>query len=201
MHPTIYKVTKIEKGTLSIMAKPVPGEWIEDEFSELKRLGIDKIVSLLERWEQREVGLAQEEALCLKNQMEFAAFPIKDRDIPNTRNALKFAKGLYTEICAGKHVVIHCRIGVGRAGIMAGTVLVLSGMTAKEAITLISTARGIQIPDTEEQKNWLSSIEKQHGRDPQTATKEKSAKWLEENNKALEAYNQRIEERGVFSHR
>ena len=62
MLPTTYKVIEIEKGTLSVMAKPVPGEWIE-EFSGLKRLGIDKIVSLLESFEQYDVGLEKEEML------------------------------------------------------------------------------------------------------------------------------------------
>lgn len=33
----------------------------------------------------------------------------------------------------------------------------------------------------------------------ETLTEKKRAEWLEQNHAALEAYNQRIEERGVFS--
>lgn len=158
MLPTTYKVIEIEKGTLSVMAKPVPGEWIEEEFSGLKRLGIDKIVSLLESFEQCDVGLEKEEMLCIKNGMEYSSFPIPDRGLPNTLQAKKFSKELYTEICNGKHIVIHCRAGIGRTGIIAGAVIVNTGITALEAFTLISEARGVQVPDTEEQENWLKSL-------------------------------------------
>ena len=158
MLPTIYKVIKIEQGTLSVMAKPVPGEWIEDEFIGLRHLGVDKVVSLLEVQEQREIGLEQEEALCLKNDIEFVSFPIPDRGLPNTVKAVNFADELYAQICKGKHVVIHCRAGIGRTGIIAGAVLVKSGKIAVEAIALISAARGVQVPDTEEQEDWLKSL-------------------------------------------
>lgn len=155
MLPTTYKVKDIEKGTLSVMAKPVPGEWVEDEFSGLKRLGIDKVVCLLEQFEQIEVGLGSEEELCIKNSLEYVSFPIPDRGLPKTTLANTFIHELYEEICAGKHIVIHCRAGIGRTGIIAGGILVKSGIPAKEAFSIISSARGVQVPDTEEQENWL----------------------------------------------
>lgn len=158
MLPTTYKVAEIEQGILTVMAKPVSGEWIEDEFSGFARLGINKIVSLLEAFEQHEVGLDAEATLCTKNGIEFISFPIPDRGLPDTQQAIKFAEELYSEICAGKHIAIHCRAGIGRTGIMAGAVLVKSGKSPEEAFTLISDARGVQVPDTEEQENWLKSI-------------------------------------------
>jgi len=158
MLPTIYKVTEIESGILFVMAKPVSGEWIDDEFSGLKRLGIDKVVSLLEKFEEFEVGLESEEELCLKHGMEFSSFPIPDRGLPNTKLADQFVNDLLTDIRAGKHIAIHCRAGIGRTGIIAGGVLVKSGITAKEALSLISSARGVQVPDTEEQEAWLCAL-------------------------------------------
>ncbi len=158
MLPTTYKVLEIESGVLSVMAKPVPGEWIEDEFIGFARLGIDKIVCLLEDWEQLELGLGDEAKLCERNNIEYVSFPIPDRGLPRTNLALILAEELYTEICAGKHVAIHCRAGIGRTGIIAGAVLLKTGKTSKEAFALISDARGVRVPDTEEQENWLGSI-------------------------------------------
>jgi len=158
MLPTIYKVSKIENGILSVMAKPVAGEWIEDEFIGLKRLGVDKVVSLLERDEQFEVGLGSENSLCVKNNIEFSSFPIVDRGLPNTKEAIIYTQNLYSDICSGKHVVIHCRAGIGRTGIIAGAVLLNLGLSAKDAFDLISAARGVQVPDTEEQENWLNNL-------------------------------------------
>lgn len=158
MLPTTYAVQTIEKGTLSIMAKPVSGEWIEEEFIGLKRLGIDKIVCLLESTEQIEIGLGLEEKLCIKNAIEYCSFPIADRGLPDTSKASLLAEELYQDIRSGKHIVIHCRAGIGRTGIMAGAILVKSGLSAKEAFALISSARGVQVPDTEEQEHWLCTL-------------------------------------------
>lgn len=158
MLPTTYKVTSFGKGVLSVMAKPVSGEYIEDEFIGFARLGINKIVCLLEDWEQKELGLAAEEELCIKNGIEYLSFPIPDRGLPKTDLALNLAAELYQEINAGKHIAIHCRVGIGRTGIIAGAVLLKSGRTSEEAFALISNARGIQVPDTEAQEDWLNSL-------------------------------------------
>ena len=155
MLPTIYQVQKIGAGTLSVMAKPVSGEWIEDEFSGLRQQGITKVVSLLEAFEQVEVGLGLERELCEKNAMQFECFPIPDRGLPNTELANALVKKLAYEITKGQHVVIHCRAGIGRTGIIAAGVLVKTGLSAPDALDSISKARGVEVPDTEEQKNWL----------------------------------------------
>jgi protein-tyrosine phosphatase len=160
MLPTIYKVFEIGKGTLSVMAKPVSGEWIEDEFSGLRKLGVGKVISLLERDEEIEVGLQAEIELCHKNDLDFCSFPIPDRGLPQTEAAKVLIEATLHEIQSGMHVVIHCRAGIGRTGIIAGAILVVSGMEAKQALALISTARGVQVPDTEEQIEWLMSYGK-----------------------------------------
>ena len=158
MLPTTYKVIDIESGVLSVMVKPVPGEYIEDEFIGFARLGINKIICLLEDWEQKELGLASEEELCKKNGIEYLSFPIPDRGLPSTELALDLAERIFSEICAGKHIAIHCRAGIGRTGIIAGTILLKLGKSSEEAFSLISEARGIRVPDTEEQENWLASL-------------------------------------------
>lgn len=158
MLPTTYQVIELGNGILSVMAKPVPGEYIEDEFIGLARLGINKIVCLLEDWEQKELGLASEELLCQKHGLKYHSFPIPDRGLPNTNLALELAEQLYNEICKGSHIAVHCRAGIGRTGIIAGAILLHSGMSSTSAFELISKARGIRVPDTEEQENWLSSL-------------------------------------------
>lgn len=158
MLPTIYVVKEFSSGKLSVMAKPVAGEWIEDEFIGLKKLGVDTVVSLLEREEEYEVGLTSEKSLCQQHGLQFVSFPIPDRGLPNTSSALKLANELHSKIINGNHVVIHCRAGIGRTGIIAGAVLVKVGLSATDALSIISNARGVQVPDTEEQENWLKGL-------------------------------------------
>ena len=159
MQPTIYEVVAIGAGTLSIMARPVGGEGIEDEFAGLRRLGVDHVVSLLEIVEQADVGLQDEESLCNRNGMRYTSFPIIDRDVPDKVQALNLAAALHQDIEGGEHVVIHCRAGIGRTGVIASAVLVAQGYLPAAAIHMVSFARGVLIPDTDEQDGWVRSLE------------------------------------------
>ena len=159
MAPTIYKVKEIGLGTLFVMAKPVAGEWIENEFLGLKQLGIDKVVSLLEVAEAAELGLETESELCRQHGIDFVSFPIPDLGLPESNKAISLAGRIFSEISAGRKIVIHCRAGIGRTGIVAGAVLLHAGLSSSAAISLISQARGVQVPDTAEQKEWLGAME------------------------------------------
>jgi protein-tyrosine phosphatase len=156
MNPDIYQVELIGSGSLSVMAKPVSGEWIEDEFSMIANWGINRIVSLLEHQEAIEVGLGKERQLAEKNAMEFISYPIPDRGLPVSLNEyLNFTKRLYHEAAGGLHTVIHCRAGIGRTGLIAAGVLLHCGFEPKEAFEHISQKRGVVVPDTEEQVNFV----------------------------------------------
>ncbi|PID44002.1 MAG: protein tyrosine phosphatase [Gammaproteobacteria bacterium] len=156
MSPTIYQVKKIQSGMLSVMAMPATGKHIENEFFGLKRLGVSKVVCLLEWPEQCDLGLGAEQEYCEKYGLEYESFPIPDMGLPDTGPANRLLDQLANEIANGKHVVIHCRAGIGRTGMMAGGILVKTGMSPADALKLISLARGVQVPDTGEQVQWLS---------------------------------------------
>ncbi len=156
MSPDIYQVELIGSGSLSVMAKPVSGEWIEDEFSMISNWGINRIVSLLEDQEAIEVGLGMERQLAEKNGMEFVSYPIPDRGLPvSVSEYLNFTRRLYREAVGGLHTVVHCRAGIGRTGLIAAGVLLHCGFEPKEAFEHISRKRGVVVPDTEEQINWV----------------------------------------------
>ncbi len=163
MAPDIYKIELIGNGSLSVMAKPVSGEWIDDEFAGIANWGIDRIVSLLESQEEIEIGLNEEKLYAEKYGMEFVSFPIKDRGLPDSiQEYLAFTKRLYHEAAGGLNTVVHCRAGIGRTGIIAAGVLLHCGFEPKEAIEHISKQRGVTVPDTEEQIEWVIQSHAQH---------------------------------------
>ena len=123
MHPIIYEVATIGTGRLSVMAMPDSSLQV----ASLRQLGIDHVVSLLEVEEQFDVGLADEKALCVTNGMRYTSFPITDRDVPQKADALALAATLHHDISNGEHVVIHCRAGIGRTGMIASAVLMQAG--------------------------------------------------------------------------
>ena len=153
-----YKVTEIGKGTLFVMAAPISGKGLEQDIIGCARLGINKIVSLLEPNEQLALGLAREETLCRQHGIDYVNFPIPDHNVADTGSALKFATRLLENISSGQSIVIHCYAGIGRTGIIAGAILVRSGVSATEAISLLSHARGINMPETQAQKQWLTNL-------------------------------------------
>jgi len=154
----LYQVTTIGKGNVSVMPAPLWGKGLEQDIRNFARLGVDKIICLLEADEQAALGLAAEQVLCARYGIGYSAFPIPDHSVPEAGPALEFAAGLLEEICAGKHVAIHCFAGIGRTGIIAAIILVLSGVPLKEARALLSRVRGVPMPETREQLNWLTAI-------------------------------------------
>ena len=158
MNQDIYVVEYIGSGFLAVMAKPVSGEWIEEEFRSISDFGINQIVSLLEPAESYEVGLQNEKELAEKNGMEFISYPIKDRCLPNSINTYrKLVNDLYRQIAGGKNTVIHCRAGIGRTGVVAAGVLLRCGFDVTDAFSQISEKRGVEVPDTEEQREWVAA--------------------------------------------
>lgn len=161
MKPDVYKVRKIGNGFLAAMAKPVPGEFIEEEFAGIANEGVNQIVSLLEKHEEYTVGLREEEALTTKNSMRFVSYPIPDMSLPGSVGSFsRFTYEIYQQISEGINTVVHCRAGIGRTGMVTAGILLHDGMAPEEAFELISEKRGITVPDTEEQRQWVISNHK-----------------------------------------
>ncbi|MEL6441046.1 MAG: dual specificity protein phosphatase family protein [Cyanobacteria bacterium J06621_8] len=159
MLPTLYHLKEINSGRLSIMAKPI-GEWLSDEIQNLKNMGIDVIISLLTKEEIEELHLEQEEFLSIKNGIKFLSYPIMDRGVPISReNTSIFIKEVCSLISLGNNVVIHCRAGIGRSGLMAALTLLHQGLTTEEAFKLISNSRRVEVPDTKEQYKFVKDYE------------------------------------------
>jgi protein-tyrosine phosphatase len=161
MRPSIYKVTQIGKGFLAVMAKPVAGEWIEEEFHGISHFGIQCLVSLLEEHEIKELGLSSAANLCTLNGIHFIHFPIKDRGVPPpSAKIFDVIEDVYQRILSGENTVIHCRAGIGRTGLLAASVLVKHGHSPTDAFHMVSTARRVDVPETPEQSEWVRSNQK-----------------------------------------
>lgn len=157
MQPTLYEIERIGSGRLALMGRPRAGDWATDEFAGLARLGVTEIVSLLETAEAREIGLADERAHCDAAGIRFHSFPIADRGVPaSVENLSRLACRLYHSCAGGSFATIHCRAGIGRSGLVSAAVLLHCGFNVRDAFSAISKARGVQVPDTSEQSEWLS---------------------------------------------
>ena len=141
------------------MSRPRGGDWLEDEVAGLRGAGVQVVVSLLTDEEVLELGLDQEEALCAGAGLSFRRLPIRDRDVPPLDLVTaRFVGDVRDALVAGSSVVIHCRMGIGRSSLIAASALVLLGVHPDEAFVRLSAARGLAVPDTEEQRRWVTAF-------------------------------------------
>jgi len=148
-------------GRMAISPRPRGGEWLDDEMKGWRRAGIDLVVSLLEPAEAEDLGLDEERKYCDANGMEFYTLPIVDRSVPDPdaeAEAARLLAALDEALNRGRNVVIHCRQGIGRAGLIASTLLVETGVSPSEAIERVSVARHAPVPETAEQRAWIESF-------------------------------------------
>lgn len=146
-------------GRLAIAARPRADDWLEAEVAAWKREGVNTVISLLEREEVSELKLEREAGICQSNGLEFISFPIPDRGVPETASAAQLARSIAESVAQGGSVVIHCRAGIGRSSIIAATALICSGIGAEQALESIKDARGLTVPDTAEQRDWVTAFE------------------------------------------
>ena len=159
MRAQLYRVEALNPGRLSLMARPRGGEWLIDEIEALHAAGVDVLVSLLTPEEIIELDLSEEGPLCQAQGIRYLSFPIQDRRVPPVRaDALAFLEWLSALLLEGRHIAIHCRMGIGRAALMAAGLLVLTGDTPLHAFETLSAARGLPVPETDEQRAWVVSL-------------------------------------------
>ena len=141
---------------LAVMARPRGDDWLLDELSTWRSEGVESVVSLLTTDESSELGLQREETVCIQVGLRFHSFPIEDRSVPT--NLLEFnnwVNNLLREVEGGCATAIHCRAGVGRSALVAACVLLRMGYAVAGVFDAVGEARGIPVPDTEEQREWV----------------------------------------------
>lgn len=90
--------------------------------------------------------------------LEFMPIPIIDRDVPDPAAILPDMRRLAERLRTGDHIVNHCRIGIGRASLLAAGILVLNGIAPEQAWQLLERARGHPVPDTPAQREWPNRL-------------------------------------------
>jgi len=138
--------------------------WDRDLDVDLRRLrehyNVDCLVSLMEAPEHT--------ALHIPGFLERTAtygltrrwFPIRDDDAPPTRALRRFLKLIQCvleDVRAGRTVVVCCRGGTGRSGLVAACCLVACGYGAAESIRRVRLARPGAV-EVATQKRWVEMV-------------------------------------------
>jgi len=158
MQAEIYEIIRCPVGRLATMPRPRGGEWLMGELASLKFRGVTDLVSLLPPCEEVELALQSEAQFCADLRLRFHRHPIDDRGIPLQPAFDDFITSLLPSLVAPGFIAIHCRAGIGRSTVAAAALLRRLGLSASDALGLISNARGFDVPDTLEQLDFINAL-------------------------------------------
>ena len=141
---------KVQSGAIS-------GDWNRDLAADLDKIskeGYDAVVSLIEDLEIDELSVqGLKEDYVQSRGMEWIWAPIRDGGTPSDSTFQKLERVL--EILNDeKSVFIHCKGGLGRAGLVAAWILTHHGRTPEDAISEIRNTRRGAIENMD-QEHWV----------------------------------------------
>ncbi len=152
-------IPNVPLGRLAISPRPAPHERLYDNLAAWKDAGADVVVSLLSDREVKVLGLDGEQEHCRELGIEFRRFPITDHGIPDSVDTfLELICQLHDASAKDRGIVAHCFAGIGRSTLVAASLLVRAGADLDEVLRRISDARGLEVPDTTDQRDWLRSL-------------------------------------------
>ena len=152
--------------TLASGKQDVANGWLRDLGMDMVRLRrvfrTDCLVSLLDASEFAALGISELGTFASVNGIRPVFFPIPDMHPPHERDRDAFMaliEGIISGASAGQNVVIHCRAGIGRSGLVAASVLVARGLTAPDAIKVVREVRSPRSVETSEQRACVQGLE------------------------------------------
>ena len=156
MHKELYWIGGPWPGKLAVGPRPRGGDWLKDDVAKWKRADVDAVLSLLTAEEERDLDLRGEAGEVRTQEMQFTSFPIPDRQVPRSEAKLaEVLERIARDLSTGKNVLVHCRQGIGRSGLVAACLLVKKGMSPGAAVESVAVARGLPVPETTEQRDWI----------------------------------------------
>ena len=148
--------------TLCPGKKDLSRGWSRDlraDVAAIRDWGATTVVSLIEMHEFGLLSIQTLEDEVCNHGMDWLHLPIRDVDIPNERFEQVWRVSgprIHQRLDAAQRILIHCRGGLGRTGLVAALVLVERGMEPWAAIRRVRAARPHAIETTEQESYVLA---------------------------------------------
>jgi len=141
----------------------VSGHWQRDLDLDLQAIadwGASLILNLIEDHEMHALGVA-DTASRLPAGIAYLRLPIPDASIPDgdwEQQWALYSPGLRTRLGAGERIIVHCKGGLGRTGLVVARLLIEFGTPPEKAIAVVRAARPGAI-ETAEQYRYVLKLE------------------------------------------
>lgn len=143
----LFSINGYHKGKLTICRQPFSNE----EFHKIKAWEADAIVTMTNKEEFEIDDFEKKMSIC---SVRWIHLPVKDFDTP-TENINIIICELLDLLESNKRILIHCKGGQGRSGMIAMRLLVEQGLAPDSALNRIRKVRPLAV-ETEMQKDWAS---------------------------------------------
>lgn len=144
--------------------KKIEGQWERDLETDLRRLkeeyNVEVLVSLMEHTEYSELEIPELFQKTEDMGIEVLHLPIPDGSVPLDSEADDYEaliEDIAERLKEGQTVVLHCRGGQGRSGLVAASVLVALGHPAVKALEAVRKTRkgAVETPEQEDRVHFL----------------------------------------------
>lgn len=147
-----------------------PGKWQPDAMTgawkralcaDLDRIAEWNAATVVTLIDREEIDTLRIEGLGVgvrERNIEWHHWPIADYSVPDAGFEAMWperSQRLRSQLECGLNVLIHCKGGLGRAGMIAARLLVEMGMSPQQAIERVRAARGDGAIETDDQEAWV----------------------------------------------
>lgn len=155
-HPLIINEVRVP-GTLSAIGITFcPGKkdkysrsgiWdrdLDNDIQAIRAWGATHLVSIMEDHEFEQLDVRKLPYKAMESGLTWFHLPIRDVSIPDYRFHERWSGmglRLMNALVDGERVVVHCRGGLGRSGVVAALLLIEAGMDSRDAVDLVRVAR------------------------------------------------------------
>ena len=135
------------------------GSWARDLDTDLDAVaawGAKAVVTLLKSKELGWLAITRLGAEVERRDIQWVHMPIRDVSTPGPEFEVKWpavSADLRARLDAGENILVHCRGGIGRAGMIAARLLVETGVDPEMAMERVRAVRPNAI-ETPEQEDW-----------------------------------------------
>ena len=123
------------------------GPWerdLESDLAAIAKWGATALVTLMELHELERLGVSSLGEIAVAQGLDWYHLPIRDVSVPSAAFEAEWKSAgmaLRTRLLGGESVVVHCRGGVGRTGLVAVRLLVELGEAPASALQRVRAAR------------------------------------------------------------
>lgn len=143
----IATVTLGEAGCGRIGIAPCPGrhgEGLDGDLDAIVAWGAFAVLSLIGLDEMARLGVAHLGKQIDGRGLVWHHLPIDDFGVPDERFEVEWRQAgptLHDHLTQGQSIVVHCRAGLGRSGLIAARLLIERGMAPHDAVRHVRQAR------------------------------------------------------------